>query len=468
MVYGLIAQIPTRVFTADQVLSNYVYVFYAAFLLSFITTPAMRMVALHFGIIDRPDQVRKLHTAPIAYLGGVAVFVGWLTGLFVSQFMVLHRLETGWPVDSAGVAHPIIPLSIVMGGLVIVVLGLCDDVWGLPPLMKIGGQVFAALFLLRDGIGINSTEQILGPLVTRIVQFVQLGGTVQHLGSDRAIDWIIYFTSALLVIAVVVGCCNASNLMDGLDGLCSGVTAIIALGFLVVATHLAMVGGGINTNLDAVRVIVAIALLGAVLGFIPYNFNPASIFMGDTGSMFLGFVCATLMLEVSHEHAKWFLSAMVMFALPILDTSLAFARRYLNRRPLFSADRQHIHHQFLARGLSVKQAVLVSYGLAIFFGLLGTSMLFMRTRYAVALYLVIFGSLVVVAFKIGMVHEVLAKSEASTLGDQTPAAFQPPVIEPGTVMDIDVDPPAPRSTNTPEGHRGTLDEPPFGKFSTEM
>ncbi|HET6248947.1 MAG TPA: hypothetical protein VFE47_14720, partial [Tepidisphaeraceae bacterium] len=263
MFHGLTAQIPTQVFTADQVLSNYVCVFYAAFLLSFVATPAMRIVALHFGIIDRPDQLRKLHGKPIAYLGGVAVFVGWLFGLFISQFLALHRLEVGWPVDVNNVAHPIIPLSIVMGALIIVILGLCDDTWGLPPGIKIGGQVFAALFLLYDGIGVDSAGQILGPIILRIVPFIHGGAPFE---SGPVLNWFIYVASCILVIAVVVGCCNASNLMDGLDGLCSGVTAIIALGFLIVATHLAMVGGGINTNLDAVRVIVAMALLGAVLG----------------------------------------------------------------------------------------------------------------------------------------------------------------------------------------------------------
>jgi UDP-GlcNAc:undecaprenyl-phosphate GlcNAc-1-phosphate transferase len=446
-------------FSADEVLSNYVYVFYAAFLVAFIATPAMRIVAIHFNIIDHPDRVRKLHTTPIAYLGGVAVFVGWLSGLFISQFLLLHRIEPGWPLDANGTAHPIIPVSIVLGALAIVILGLFDDARGLKPIVKIGGQVIAALFLLHDGIGTNLADQLIGPLVAKAMQFIY--GAPHSLGSQHAVEWVNYLLSCGLVISVVVGCCNASNLMDGLDGLCSGVTAIISLGFLVVATHLAMVGGGINTNLDAVRVIIAIALLGAILGFIPYNFNPASIFMGDTGSMFLGFVCATLMIEVSHEHPKWFLAAMVMFAFPILDTALAFARRYMNRRPIFSADRQHIHHQLLARGLTVKQAVLVSYVLAIFFGILGTSMLFMRTRYEVGIYLVVFGSLIVAAFKMGMLHERVAQAEASTLGDQLPESFQPEV-DPATVMEVHRDPAA---NGMVEPEKNGKTRPPTGTLS---
>lgn len=457
MLHGLLAQIPSPVFSADQVLANYVYVFYAAFLVALVATPAMRVVAFHFDIIDRPDRLRKVHNKPIAYLGGVAVFVAWLSGLFVSQFMVLHRLETGWPVDRSGVAHPIIPFSIVMGALVIVLLGLWDDARGLRPWRKITGQVFAALFLLGDGIGVDATRPILHPLATRFAQFLFGQGTTHTFLPE----WLVFISSSILVIAVVVGCCNASNLMDGLDGLCSGVTAIIALGFLIVATHLAMEGGGINTNLDAVRVIMALALIGAVLGFIPYNFNPATIFMGDTGSMFLGFVCATMMIEMAHEHAKWFLAAMVMFALPILDTSLAVARRYINGRPLFSADRQHFHHQLLARGLSVRQAVLVSYGLAALFGILGTSILFMRTRYAVAFYLVIFGSLVVVAFKMGMVHERILKSGASTMGDQSPASFTPRA-DATNVMEVEQEKSPHRIEASPAVNRLTIEQKRIG------
>ena len=139
-------------------------------------------------------------------------------------------------------------------------------------------------------------------------------------------DAVTYVTSSIVVVCVVVACCNATNLMDGLDGLCGGVTAVIAAGFLFLAVHLAMSTGAFDPNLDAMRVVIAIALLGAVLGFIPYNFNPASIFMGDTGSMFLGFCCATMILLMSQgQHWRWFLASMVMFALPVLDTATSSA-----------------------------------------------------------------------------------------------------------------------------------------------
>jgi UDP-GlcNAc:undecaprenyl-phosphate GlcNAc-1-phosphate transferase len=245
-----------------------------------------------------------------------------------------------------------------------------------------------------------------------------------------------YVTSSVVVVCVVVACCNATNLMDGLDGLCGGVTAVIAAGFLFLAVHLAISTGGYNPNLDAMRVVIAIALLGAVLGFIPYNFNPASIFMGDTGSMFLGFCCATMILLMAQgQHWRWFLASMVMFALPVLDTALAFARRWVNGRPLFSADKLHFHHQLVARGFSVKKTVLISYGLALFFAVAGASIAITRTRYAVAGYLIIFGYIIVAAYKMGMVHEkprVVKRSDLAAGVATRPAGE----IDSGNVIEI--------------------------------
>ena len=143
----------------------------------------------------------------------------------------------------------------------------------------------------------------------------------------------------MLVIFLVVGCCNATNLMDGLDGLCGGVTAIIAAGFLFLAIHLAMYGGGMNSNWDALRVVLGLLCLGRCWDSFRTTSIPASIFMGDTGSMFLGFCCAMMIILMAQERPKWFLASMVMFALPVLDTVLAFIRRYVNGRPVFSADR---------------------------------------------------------------------------------------------------------------------------------
>jgi UDP-GlcNAc:undecaprenyl-phosphate/decaprenyl-phosphate GlcNAc-1-phosphate transferase len=422
----MLSQATTSSVGTDDVLANYTDVFYASFVVSFMFTPIMRMIAIHFNIIDQPDRIRKLHSQPVAYLGGVAVFLGWLTGVTISQYLILHRVDPGWPT-----LHPKVHFSIVLGALIIVTLGLWDDVLKVRPKIKIFGQVCAAICLLGDGVGARSGAVLVQPVISRASVWIT-GSPATNVPS-----WLLTLCSGVLVVGVIVGCCNASNLMDGLDGLCGGVTAVIAAGFLFLAVHLAATGNLIDTNWDALRIILSLALLGAVLGFVPYNFSPASIFMGDTGSMFLGFVCGTMIILMAQERAKWFLASMVIFAMPILDTALAFTRRWINHRPLFSPDRQHFHHQLVARGYTVKQTVLISYGLAIFFGLMGVAMVFLRTRYTVAIYLVIFGSIIVAAYKMGMVHENTSPHAAATLGDVPEGAFSQ-AVNPELVMNVSV------------------------------
>jgi UDP-GlcNAc:undecaprenyl-phosphate GlcNAc-1-phosphate transferase len=358
----------------------------------------------------------------------VAVFLGWLSGLAMSQFILLHRAAPGLP------PHVVINFSIVAGACVIVLLGFVDDTkrGGVRPRVKIMGQVLAAVALLVSGVGTEWTRHFLVPLSVRL----------HGPGPDDFPQWLTLVTSSLGTVALVVFCCNATNLMDGLDGLCGGVTAIVSLGFVILAVYLAMNGGGSSINRDVLRIVLGLALLGGVMGFIPYNFNPASIFMGDTGSMFLGFSCAVMMILMADAGGKWFLAAGVMFALPVLDTALAFARRWVNRRPLFSPDKFHFHHQLVARGLTIRKAVLLAYGLAIAFMLLGCAIVVMRTRYALATYLVIFGYVIVAAYKIGMVHErpmVVADAKPFSTSDVVTA---PERLDAGTVLEIPDEPPS--------------------------
>jgi UDP-GlcNAc:undecaprenyl-phosphate GlcNAc-1-phosphate transferase len=156
--------------------------------------------------------------------------------------------------------------------------------------------------------------------------------------------------------------------------------------------------------------------------------------MGDTGSLFLGLNCAILIVLMAEMDTRWLLASLVMFALPVLDTSLAFARRWVNRRPVFSPDRMHFHHQLVMRGLTVRKTVIVSYFLAIGFVLLGASVVFMRTRYAIAVYLVVFGSIIVTAYKMGMVHERSVVAKPRSLG--APGVASPGMIDPGSVLEI--------------------------------
>jgi UDP-GlcNAc:undecaprenyl-phosphate/decaprenyl-phosphate GlcNAc-1-phosphate transferase len=411
--------------SADEVLSPYIYVFYAAFIVAFIFTPVMRSIAMYYSIVDRPDRIRKLHTEPVAYLGGIAVFLGWMAGLGMSQFLYMHRVQPGLP------DHVFVPFSIVASACMIVALGMWDDLRSLVPRIKIIGQVAAALVLLSAGVGTRISFFFLYPI------FIRIGATIPSLAwiaQGPFFENTVFAVSSIITIGVVVFCCNATNLMDGLDGLCGGVTAIIASGFLFLAVYLGMTGGGENSNWDALRVVLGLALLGGVLGFVPYNFNPASIFMGDTGSMFLGFSCATLILLMGDREGRWFLASLVMFSLPILDTSLAFARRYVNKRPLFSADKFHFHHQLVARGFTVRRAVLTSYGLAIFFTVAGGAIVVLRERYVVGFYLVLFGYIMVTAVKIGMVHERPVVVQRQPLGTGDTSTASP--SEPGTMVEV--------------------------------
>jgi UDP-GlcNAc:undecaprenyl-phosphate GlcNAc-1-phosphate transferase len=401
--------------TWDDVLAPHIYVFYAAFLVAFIFTPVMRSIANYYGVVDLPDRIRKLHAAPVAYLGGVAVYLGWVAGLAMSQLHV--------PADEIGSPHLSVKISIVVGATVIIILGLWDDLRRIRPSIKVLGQIAAALLLLTEGVGISCMAPIVEPLNVRLANL--FGPAAQIPGSATTV------LSSIVVVFMVVGCCNATNLLDGLDGLCGGVTAVISAGLLFLAVHLAT--QSTQTDLNPLRIVLALALLGAVLGFVPYNFNPASIFMGDTGSMFLGFSCATLIVLVAQEQSKWFLAAMVMFALPVLDTALAFMRRWVNRRPLFSADRHHFHHQLVDRGFSIRKTVLISYGLAIGFCILGALIVYMRTRYAVAFYLVIFGSIIVAAYKMGMVHEKPPVTSGSPLDASIAASDS---AEPADILEL--------------------------------
>src|SRR5215211_4119753 len=147
-----------QAYSADEVLSRYVYVFYVAFIVSFIFTPIMRRVATYYGIIDEPDALRKIHSQPVAYLGGIAVFLGWLSALAFSQFLSLHRAEPGL------LPHPQVKFSIVVGATAIVLLGLYDDIFRLSPKMKIAGQLFAAVCLLLEGVGTRCLNPILQPI----------------------------------------------------------------------------------------------------------------------------------------------------------------------------------------------------------------------------------------------------------------------------------------------------------------
>ncbi|MFP4143658.1 MAG: MraY family glycosyltransferase [Phycisphaeraceae bacterium] len=328
----------------------HLYVFVLALLVTLVLTPVMRHLALKNGVVDWPDLKRKSHARPVAYLGGVAIFLGWFTGVSLGYFPCAHWLDpTGLGASAS------FPFWMIIGAAVITVTGLFDDVYGISPRVKTGGQFIAAAALASETVGLHLAETSV-----RLLELNLPYGAVYMLGTA--------------VIAVfVLGGCNSLNLIDGLDGLAAGVTAIAALGFLVMAILLAAQEGA-NAPFQSARIVMSLAILGAVLGFLPYNFNPASIFMGDAGSLLLGFLCISnvlLFAEAGNQGVLLVAAALIVFALPITDTSLAIFRRKMRGQPIFSPDNGHLHHLLRRSGLSVKQSVGVLYGLGAFFAALG-------------------------------------------------------------------------------------------------
>ena len=279
-------------------------------------TPPVKRFAERIGAMDIPADERRIHDHPIPRMGGLAIIVGFF--LAVLLFMPESTQIYG----------------IVVGAFIIAGMGFVDDIVSLKPMVKFFLQIFAALVCVRFGLVIDA---ITWPVSQT---YLELG----------------WFSVPVTVLWIVL-CTNAFNLIDGLDGLAAGVTAICSF-FLLAASLLFLVA-------EPNAAIILTALIGACLGFIPFNFNPAQIFMGDVGSQFLGFILAATAIL---GHFK--LQTVLTFALPLADTGFAFFRRLAHGQSPFHADRGHFHHRLLALGLSQKQTVLVLYGVAAIGGVL--------------------------------------------------------------------------------------------------
>jgi UDP-GlcNAc:undecaprenyl-phosphate GlcNAc-1-phosphate transferase len=205
--------------------------------------------------------------------------------------------------------------------------------------------------------------------------------------------------SGLIVVFFVLGATNSLNLLDGLDGLCAGVTAIITIAMLLLSVHLAT--WGYSKSGDPVRIIICLGLVGGVCGFLPFNRHPAKIFMGDAGSMLLGFMAAALMLLFAEGVPRWWMASVVVFGLPILDTAVALVRRLLNRRPLFVSDRGHIYDQMIDRGIPLRKTVAICYVLAGVYAVIGLVMSQIRTWYAAGVHVFVFAVSAVVVWRKG-------------------------------------------------------------------
>lgn len=383
-------------YTITELLKDKWWIGIVALAISLIATPIVRYIAYRTKIVDKPDDLLKPHGRPIAYLGGLAMCIGFLAGLAVYVLVIMPDLKGQWQEIGNSIinrkayallTNPLWQLfGVAAASITITIVGLADDLWNITPRKKVLGQMLAASLLIAGGVGFRMAK----------IVFMSL-----HV--DVPSHWVLVPLSIPIAFVLVVATCNATNLLDGLDGLCGGVTAIITIGFLGLSVFLATWGR--NPDLDELRIVLCLAMAGAVLGFLPYNVPPASIFMGDAGSMLLGlFVAAMMAFFCLEGTARWFIAACAVFALPILDTALAVVRRLLSGKGVFEGDRSHLYDQLVDRGMSVKQVVVLFYVLATLAAVIGVVVAVkLKTRYAVIIYAALLVIIWAIFFKLGMV-----------------------------------------------------------------
>ena len=302
----------------EQSVQFYLMMFAIPFTATVIITPLISKLAIINGIVDKPG-LHKLHKKSKPLLGGVAIFA------VIAVMLLIY-----FPTDDK-------LISLVIATLLLVITGLLDDIYNLKPVYKLIGQIGAASFVVLGNVHLYYV------ILDYFERF-----------------YIPNFIVLLLITGWIVLMINAFNLIDGLDGLAAGTAAIIFLAMAVMS----IIDGG-RFNILGVQLIG----LGACLGFLIYNFNPAKIFMGDTGSMLLGFVLATTHLFTIKFpfSAQLVLGSMFIFAYPALDVTFAFYRRICSRSPIFKADQGHIHHILLSMGFTMRKTVLLIYAVNLLF-----------------------------------------------------------------------------------------------------
>jgi len=315
-------------------MENYLSIFIITAILSLALTFFFKWLAFKIGAVDQPNE-RKVHKHPIARLGGVAIFISFFSVILSTTPLNKHIL------------------GIFIGGIFLLVFGIADDIWGINPFIKLSGQALATLVIIASGIGIDFITNPFGGLIQLDMLKIPVNilGTTYHI-----VFWADLFTFFWILILI-----NAINFLDGLDGLASGVSGISAIILFILS-----LSPDVSQPITA---LLAIALAGAVLGFLPLNFHPAKIFMGDSGSMFLGFLLAILAIFSGGKIA----TALLILGLPILDVAWAIIRRVSAGHSPFKPDKHHLHHELLKRGLSQQKVVLFMYSVTIICGLLALS-----------------------------------------------------------------------------------------------
>ncbi|WP_274654237.1 glycosyltransferase family 4 protein [Paenibacillus humicola] len=303
--------------------------FMIALVLALAFTPLVIKLAFKIGAIDKPNH-RKVHTKIMPRLGGLGIYAAFIGGYFAVKPFIPDGLLRQYDMNLIN--------ALLAGGSIIVLIGALDDRFELSAKVKLLGQIAAAcVVVLGFGVKIDLLN-------------IPFGGSIQPVAA-----WI----SVPLTIVWIVGVTNAINLIDGLDGLAAGVSGIAITTIMIMSAIMGFVP----------VILLSAILLGGIIGFLVYNFHPAKIFMGDTGSLFLGFLLATLsMIGFKQVTIVSFVTPLLIIGVPLSDTFFAIVRRLVNKKPIFAPDRGHLHHCLRELGFSHRITVLIIYGVAAFFG----------------------------------------------------------------------------------------------------
>lgn len=314
---------------------TYIIYFLLSFIFALLITPLVKKIARHFQVMDLPGPVRKIHSTPVPLFGGVAVYFAFI--ISVSLYLLLEKPDFN-----------IIPLkfflAIIIGGAVLIFGGILDDKFNLPPKILWLFPAVASLIVVLSGIGVGITE-LTNPF-----------GSKLFIGYNISFFIFNFSLSAILVWLWMMGMIFTTKLLDGLDGLCSGIALIGGLAMFAIS-----LGEKINQPITAS---LAIIFCGAIAGYLIFAFNPASIFLGESGSTFLGFVLGILSIILGAKIA----TALLVMGIPILDVAWVIVRRLWYRQSPFSSDRKHLHFRLLDIGFSQKQTVLILYAISAIFG----------------------------------------------------------------------------------------------------
>lgn len=324
---------------------TYICVFFGASYLAVFITPLVIRLAKRIGAVDYPG-IRSVHTQPIPRIGGVAIYASsmcLIVSLLFLNTRIGERFREIWPQV----------VTLLGSATAIFFVGLIDDLRGLPARFKFTVELLGALALCFVGVKIGS---------------IDLGG-----GHAVNLGWL----GCPITLLWIVGVTNAVNMSDGLDGLAGGVAAIACTAIAVFAIHSSTVHTGSVQANDVMMALFALALLGGLVGFLFFNFNPAKVFMGDCGSLFIGFTIASASVMCVSKSTALVGLALPTLALgiPIFDTLFCMLRRFLERRSIFAPDRSHFHHRLVAMGLRQRHAVLVIYGVTFVVAALGVLMM---------------------------------------------------------------------------------------------